>query len=160
MQSPNNFDERWRALSQQKRLASGPIFTRVVRRFGRVGLTVLVTGLSAIVASVLSTATIFAVGHSDVLGLGLLLSLVIPTVIAPAAVSVISSLITELENTNRLLETAVETDPLTEGFNRRGFFARAAELTVKAQEPILVATEATDDTLGPDRFRQDVAYFS
>jgi hypothetical protein len=83
------------------------ILNRLVSRYGIVGTTVFITGLS-VMASVIMTYTIMLGLNVSGMEIGITLAVLCPLVISPLIYYVILKLIDQLNQTNSELQTALE----------------------------------------------------
>lgn len=103
-----------------------PLLPVMLRRYGIFRVTIAVT-LLAVLASVISTATILYLTEGWVSPTGVLISIVIPLILAPLSSYHNHKLVHHLDMAEERLRLLSNTDELTGTFNRRYFFQQAAK---------------------------------
>jgi len=100
------------------------MFRRLLRKYGAVRLTVVIA-LIAILISVTITVSIDYLVDQDISQFGVILSILIPAVIAPVFEYQALRLLDQLDKTEERLRTLSITDELTGVYNRRHFMELA-----------------------------------
>ena len=107
-------------------------FRRLLRKYGAVWLTLAVTGISILISLAMTIFINYLVDRT-VSQFGIILSIVIPAMIAPGFEYHSLRLLDQLDKTEERLKLLSITDDLTGAFNRRHFFELANNEIMRVQ---------------------------
>ncbi len=108
------------------------MFRRLLRKYGVLRLTIVVTGIAVLISLVITISIDYLI-DSSISQLGVILSIVIPSVIAPIFEYRALRLLDHLDKTEARLKILSITDELTGAYNRRHFFELANNEIMRAQ---------------------------